>query len=158
MSPGGRSWADLQVNLLAVALGLGVVLSVTRGGRAGFRRRLFPGTPGRGVARLWKYLVPRGAWFRVRLVTGDRDAVDGPARAALSAAAVRAILAEFARSFGLGDLRAEIRPTRAGATQVTLRVPGGPRPGMALLARAIQAEAAAQGRTLHIRVVASEER
>ena len=33
------SWADMQVNLLAVVLGLGVVLGVTRGGRAGRRRR-----------------------------------------------------------------------------------------------------------------------
>ena len=33
------SWADMQVNLLAVVLGLGVGLGVTRGGRAGRRRR-----------------------------------------------------------------------------------------------------------------------
>ena len=152
------SWADMQVNLLAVVLGLGVVLGVKRAGRASLRRCLVAGTPGRGVAWLRGHLVPRGGWLAGRAVTGMWRAGVRPAQATLSAAGVRAILAEFARSFGRNDLRAEVRPTRAGATQVTLRVPGGARPGMALLARAIEAEAVARGRTLHIRVVAAEER
>ena len=152
------SWTDMQVNLLAVALGLGVVLGVTRAGRASRRRCLVAGSPGRRVLWLRGYLVTGGAWLAGRAVTGTRGAGVRPAQATLSATEVRAILAEFARSFGRGDLRAEVRPTRTGVTLVTLRVPGGPRPGMPLLARAIEAEFAARRRTLHIRVVASEER
>lgn len=125
------SWADVQVNLLAVALGLALVTGVTRLGLA------------------------HGIWGHA--VTGTRAVRGRPTRAALSAAGVRSIVAEFERSFGRRDLRAEVRTLHSGLTQLTLRVPGGPRPAMALLARAIAAEAAARGRTLRIRVLAAEE-
>ena len=68
---------------------------------------------------------------------------------------VKPIIAEFERSFGWRGVRARISRAPVAPVQVTLWVPGVPSPAMALLARSIEAEWAAAGQSLHIRLMAA---
>lgn len=73
---------------------------------------------------------------------------------------LKPIIAEFERSFGWRGVRARISRASVAPAEVTLWVPGVPSvpgPAMALLARAIEAEWAARGQLLRIRLVAATE-
>ncbi len=169
------SWADLRVNLLAVALGLvlvglGVILGrwargrltalvmVARQGMAtGGKRAL-----GQVAASLRKATSVRKGPARRRAAGGSpRDAgvnhVDAGVARSLPRPRVKPIIAEFERSFGWRGVRARISRAPVAPVRVTLWVPGVPSPAMALLARAIEAEWAAAGQSLHIRLMAAAE-
>ena len=167
------SWADLRVNLLAVALGLVLVgLGVTLGRWArrgmtalgqGARKGIAAvGTLARGqvVTLGHKVTAGRTARARRRAAGGSpRDAgvnhVDAGVARSLPRPRVKPIIAEFERSFGWRGVRARISRAPVAPVRVTLWVPGVPSPAMALLARAIEAEWAAAGQSLHIRLMAA---
>ena len=169
------SWADVRVNLLAVALGLVLVgLGVTLG-RWARRGMAALGQGARtGIAAVGKLArgqvvtllrqVKAGRTARARRLAAGRSPRDagvihggaGVARS-LPRPRVKPIIAEFERSFGWRGVRVRISRAPVAPVQVTLWVPGVPSPAMALLARAIEAEWAAAGQSLHIRLMAAAE-
>ena len=169
------SWADLRVNLLAVALGLVLVgLGVTLGRWArrgmtalgqGARKGIAAvGKMARGQVVTLGHKVTAGRTARARRLAAGGSPRDagvnhggaGVARS-LPRPRVKPIIAEFERSFGWRGVRARISRAPVAPVQVTLWVPGVPSPAMALLARAIEAEWAAAGQSLHIRLMAAAE-
>ncbi len=178
------SWADLRVNLLAVVLGLVLVgLGVTLGrwawGRLTARVRVARRGMATGVVMVLRQVAARGEMAlgqmaaRVRKATSGheararrRAAGEGVRVVAIKPGCARAaprqrrprlkpIIAEFERSFGWRGVRARINRASVAPAEVTLWVPGVPSPAMALLARAIEAEWAARGQLLRIRLVAA---